>query len=613
MLALASSISKGPAGETGAAAATNAPVPAPRRTFDVRGYHVSGNTVMPPGKIDALLTNYTGSAVDLAQVRQGARELQLLYRNLGFVTVAVTLPQQKLTNGIVLVNVVEGRLSKITISGNRYFSSNNISRTLPSLGTNEVLNTKWLQPELDRANANPDRQIYPVLSPGVDPGTTDLSLMVKDRLPLHGHIELNDKSTPETPLLRVDSAIQYNNLWQREHQVGLQYNFSPQSFKPDDANAHFPEGPAVVSYSGFYRLPLTSGRSLRDVYDRMPVDFGYDQVTHRFNLPQPTGSPELIVYASRSSTDTGSRLGPINTLTNTATLDVFTRMAERDPSETGNAGFKFLLPLPRWGDLQSSLNFGWDYKSFESRTLLTNYPTVEQFNTNGSPQYSETLTNPQNSAASLNYMPLSVGWTGARPDRWGRTSFTLNDSVFVGALASARTNFQVVAGSPSAGGNYFVLNAGLTREQKLPAEWSILFRANGQWSSAPLIGNEQFALGGTSGVRGYEEGENYGDAGWRALFDLRAPPVNIGYLPDAHGETPVDLRCSWFMDYGESYLKARKPAAASTIEEWGTGLGFYVTAGPHVDARLAVAWALRDTPLTRAGDTRAYFSVGYQF
>ena len=54
------------------------------------------------------------------------------------------------------------------------------SRTF--LDTNILLNTEWFQPELDLANANPDRQIYPVISPGLDPGTSDLTLKVKDRL-----------------------------------------------------------------------------------------------------------------------------------------------------------------------------------------------------------------------------------------------------------------------------------------------------------------------------------------------------------------------------------------------------------------------------------------------
>jgi hemolysin activation/secretion protein len=62
--------------------------------FAVSAYQVEGNTVLPQTMIDGVLTNYTGPAVDVARLRKGLGELQLLYRNLGFATVSVTLPQQ---------------------------------------------------------------------------------------------------------------------------------------------------------------------------------------------------------------------------------------------------------------------------------------------------------------------------------------------------------------------------------------------------------------------------------------------------------------------------------------------------------------------------------------
>ena len=116
-------------------------------------------------------------------------------------------------------------------------------------------------------------------------------------------------------------------------------------------------------------------------------------------------------------------------------------------------------------------------------------------------------------------------------------------------------------------------------------------------------------------MRGYQEGEVYGDNGWRAMFDVNAPPINVGYFPDSHGGdgTPAYLRCSWFMDYGETYLIDRPAPLSVGYSEWGTGLGFYLTAGEHFDARLTLAWALQDTPATYAGEARAYFSVGFQF
>jgi hemolysin activation/secretion protein len=181
------------------------------------------------------------------------------------------------------------------------------------------------------------------------------------------------------------------------------------------------------------------------------------------------------------------------------------------------------------------------------------------------------------------------------------------------SLSSPRTNFQTIAGSSRAGGDYVELTAGAVRELRLPAGWSVLARANGQYSAVPLINNEQFALGGTAGVRGYQEGANYTDAGWRVLFDLRAPPIHVGSFPTHGGAIPAFVRCSWFMDYGEGYSLARPALAETSIEQWGTGVGFYLTAGPHLDARLTFGWALANAPAASAGSAQAYFSVGYQF
>src|SRR5262249_26515753 len=143
----------------------------------------------------------------------------------------VAIPQQQITNATVRLDVFEGRLVQIEVVGNRYFSSNNIMRALPSLHTNLILNGTLFQAELDRANANQDRQIFPHIEPGAEPNTTDLILKVKDRLPLHAKIDFNNQNTAGTPDFRLDSSAVYNNLWQLEHSLGLQYTFSPQAYK----------------------------------------------------------------------------------------------------------------------------------------------------------------------------------------------------------------------------------------------------------------------------------------------------------------------------------------------------------------------------------------------
>jgi hemolysin activation/secretion protein len=608
----------GPPAETGLGAAVTNLFAAPPPTFAVRGYWIEGNTAFPPASF-TLLTNYISPTMDISRLREGLGKLQLLYRNLGFATISVGLPQQKLTNGIVRVKITEGKLAQIKVEGNRHYSTGNVLRALPSLDTNILLNTKWFQPELDRANANQDRQIYPVIVPGFEPGTSDLTLKVKDRLPLHGRIEVNDKSSPVTPLLRLDTAAQYNNLWQLEHEIGFDYDFSPQSMKADNALPRFYDQPMVASYSGFYRLPLGFDHGLRETFDRQPVDFGYDEITHTVRQLPATGNPELIVYASRSVSDTPVRYGPLSVIFTNPLAGINSQSASRSQTYDNNLGTKLTVPVRDFLGIHSSLLLGFDYKSYEAPSFGTNltYFTLYALDAFGNPVLvtNQTIRLSSNNRAQLDYLPLSWGWSAFRPDNHGVTSFNLNQSLFLSGLASARTNFQVTAASPAAGGNYTTLTAGLTRGQNLPDDWSLLFRANGQWASAPLIANEQFALGGTGGVRGYEEGEVYGDDGWRVMLDVNAPPLDVGFFPDANGGdgTPAYLRCSGFMDYGETYLIDRPSPLNSSYREWGTGVGFYLTAGEHFDARLTLAWALHDTPASYAGEARAYFSVGFQF
>ena len=92
------------------------------------------------------------------------------------------------------LRVFEGRLEEITVVNNRYFSSNNILRALPSLHADMMLTRPIFEAELDRANANQDRQIYPAIEPGLIEGTSALKLTVKDRFPLHAKVELNSKT-----------------------------------------------------------------------------------------------------------------------------------------------------------------------------------------------------------------------------------------------------------------------------------------------------------------------------------------------------------------------------------------------------------------------------------
>ena len=93
----------------------------------------------------------------------------------------------------------------------------------------------------------------PVLRPGKTPGTVEVDLKVKDELPLHGSLELNDRYSTDTSRLRLSAMLRYDNLWQKEHSFSLQYQTAPE--KPGEVKvwsgtylARFLRGPERRTY-----------------------------------------------------------------------------------------------------------------------------------------------------------------------------------------------------------------------------------------------------------------------------------------------------------------------------------------------------------------------------
>ncbi len=584
--------------------------------FEVQHYQVAGNTMLSPTAIGAALTNATGAFgtnVSFAGIQSALAELQAAYRARGYVTVSVGLPQQKLTNATVKIKVTEGKLAQINVTGNRYFSSNNVARALPSLRTNTILNGLIFQAELNRANGNQDRQIYPVISPGAEPGTSDLTLKVKDRLPVHGKVELNNQNSPGTPDLRINSSAVYNNLWQHEHSLGLQYSFSPEAYKTDD-QWNFYDKPLVANYSAFYRMPLGSPNAIEQTVESQPGTFGYNEATRKFNLPPPSGQAELNFYASRAAIDTGVEQESATNLVNVPGVrQLREEQFQQDITINEVLGFRFTQPVTPSESIVSSFSGGLDFKRYVTSGHHTNsfVDTEITYDENGNP-ITHTATDAITSDVrrNLEYLPLSAAYNLT----WRMPRLTFSPGLGVSANlwnSGSRSNYASLASLTNrpALGHWVTLTPSLTADFVVYTNWILSARLNGQWASEPLISNEQFGGGGVGSVRGYHEGEVFGDTGWHASLEQETPAVLVGMLAQRF---PVTLRGSIYTDYAETYLLERQGRPGTTTL-WGTGVGGVMSIGTFWDARL-----LFSVPLKNAGTTRAYqplfnFSLTGQF
>ncbi len=223
--------------------------------FDVWEYQVAGNLSLPAQAIEKAVYPHLGPQRTLDDVEAARAALEQAYRDAGYGTALVNIPEQDVEEGLVRLDVVEGRIGRLRVTGSRYFSLGRIRSHVPALAEGGVPHLPSVQAQLANVNTlSADRSITPVLKAGRTPGTVDAELQVQDRLPLHGSLELSDRYTRDTTRPRLNGSIRYDNLWQREHGVTFSYQVAPE------------DRSEVEVYSGNYLFRVPSSDALVVLY-----------------------------------------------------------------------------------------------------------------------------------------------------------------------------------------------------------------------------------------------------------------------------------------------------------------------------------------------------------
>jgi len=218
--------------------------------FDVFEYRVEGTTLLPAIVVEQAVYPHLGEKKTLTDVEKAREALEKAYHGAGYLTVLVSIPQQKVDGGLVKLAVTEAPVNRLRVVESRYFSLGEIKAAAPELAEGSVPNFPQMQKELAALNRSADRKITPVLRPGKTPGTVEVDLKVKDQLPLHGNVELNDRYSQDTTRTRLTTSLRWDNLWQKQHGLGITLQTAPEN--TDESK--------VISAS--YTWPLASGNYL---------------------------------------------------------------------------------------------------------------------------------------------------------------------------------------------------------------------------------------------------------------------------------------------------------------------------------------------------------------
>ena len=218
--------------------------------FDVFEYRVEGTTLLPVISVEQAVYPHLGEKKTLADVEKARAALEKAYHSAGYLTVLVSIPQQKVEGGVVRLSVTEAPVDRLRVVDSRYFSLDEIKAAAPQLAEGNVPYFPQMQKELAALNKSADRRVTPVLRPGKTPGTVEVDLKVKDALPLHGEVELNDRYSQDTSRTRLSASMRWDNLWQKQHGIGVALQTAPEA----------PGESRVLSLN--YTWPLASGNYL---------------------------------------------------------------------------------------------------------------------------------------------------------------------------------------------------------------------------------------------------------------------------------------------------------------------------------------------------------------
>lgn len=212
--------------------------------MDLQEYRVVGNSTLPRLAIEQAVYPFLGPGKTVADVEKARTALEQAYHDAGYMTVYVSVPQQKVEHGLVTLKVTEGKVERTRVVNAQYTLPSRIRADVPSTAEGQVPNFNDLQQDMATVNRAPGLHVTPSLASGLLPGTTDIELKVKDAPPLSGWLDYNNAHSANTSPTQLAGGFTYSNLFQRAQSFSLQYQTAPEN--PQESRA----------VSGSYLIPM---------------------------------------------------------------------------------------------------------------------------------------------------------------------------------------------------------------------------------------------------------------------------------------------------------------------------------------------------------------------
>jgi len=187
----------------------------------VKRWKITGAHAFPLAELNALIDEYAGPDVTFAQLNAVAARITAHYRQHGYLLARAYLPAQEISDGVVEVAVLEGRLAEVRVANTSRVVASVLDRRTERLPVREPLNGRKLERSLLLLSDLPGVEVRSTLKPGAAVGTSDLDLQVRGTQRLDGSVDADSFGNRYTGELRGGGTLNVNNSFGHGDQFTL--------------------------------------------------------------------------------------------------------------------------------------------------------------------------------------------------------------------------------------------------------------------------------------------------------------------------------------------------------------------------------------------------------
>ncbi len=169
---------------------------------ELKALRITGNTRFTEAELLASLGAVTGKSYDLGGLKGFANQISEHYRAAGYSFAMAYLPAQDMKDGILIVEVVEGRYGMIQAIGDPDLKAR-AQTFLASLFSGAVIESAPLERAALIMDDLPGVRVSPILRPGREVGTGDLDVQVERTARFGGEIGFDNYGNRYTGYNRV--------------------------------------------------------------------------------------------------------------------------------------------------------------------------------------------------------------------------------------------------------------------------------------------------------------------------------------------------------------------------------------------------------------------------